>query len=259
MYIVHKIRFNVIFAAVFMLSLIIMTCPGQAQAQALNLKTNKCFVIGYANTESSIISPFKAPLRQVYSNIDQCVVYLQLPYARLMKMVSNNEIDAIMGRSLPAIINYPNLPYVPTPVANFKAYLVTNPSAAENVKADIKNLGFYNVGGLTGSDWSMQTMGKLAKDFKCTENIDQLVSMYTRKRLDGFLVSDFFLPHVFHKLFKEKNATFQTVMLYDVPIYHVLAPKHAGMVSALDDSVNTVLAQISNVAALAMLSPKVPL
>ena len=228
-------------------------------AQAGNFKNNECFIIGYAKAESGVISNYRAPLAQVYKNIDKCVEYLELPFARLMKMVSNNKIDAIMGRSMLTIIGLPVLPYIPTPVATFKAYFVTSPSAAEKVKQGIENLAQYNVGGLTGAGWSVETLGRLSEDFKYADNLDQLLSMYTHKRLDGFLVTELFLPHVMQSLFKDKVAAFQTVLLYDVPVYHVLAPKHANLVDALDASINEVLAQISESAALSMVNRKMPL
>jgi hypothetical protein len=238
------------FAVAMGLALTSGVAPAGSQASP------QCFTVGYAKSESSVIDAYKAPMRQVYGNLGQCVKYMELPYARLMKMVSNNKIDAIMGRTLPAILHYPDLPYVPTPVASLKGYLVTNPEAAAHVKESVDNLSLYNVGGLSGSDWSMQTLSKIALDVKYTENIDQLISMYARRHLDGFLVSELFLPHVMNSLFKTKVSEYQTVLLYDVPVYHVLAPKHADIVPQLDVSVNRVLAFLAENADLGMTEPR---
>tara|TARA_R110002126_G_scaffold13118_2_gene56346 strand:+ start:38178 stop:38945 length:768 start_codon:yes stop_codon:yes gene_type:complete len=241
MWFLYKMRLNVIWA----LALVAVFLFGSNAGSATSFPTDKCFTIGYAQSESGVVAPYKAPMRHVYNNLGHCVVYLELPYKRLMKMVSSNKIDAIMGRSLPAILNYPDLPYVPTAVVTFKAYLVTSPEAAESVKKDIANLPLYNIGGLSGADWAMQTLNMATPDFRYTENIDQLISMYIKHRLDGLLVNELQLPYVMGSLSKSNDSAYQTVLLYDVPVYHVLAPKHVDMVAQLDASVNNVLALLA--------------
>ncbi len=214
-----------------------MLVPNMVHADADELK---CFTIGYADIERDIVKPYITALSEVYGNIGGCVNFEEYPYNRLMRMVSNDQIDALMGRSLPAIMNYPDLPFVPTPLINFKGYLVTTPEIAVDIRKDKALLAKYNFAGLYGSDWTMQSLAKMQQNFQYAENISQLADMFTRHHIDGFLASDGYMGEVMQNLVTQNAGGFQTVLLYDVPVYHILAPKNKALVEPLDKSVNTV-------------------
>lgn len=224
------------------ISLFILFSLNTAQA-ATGTNELLCYKIGYADAEKDIVRQYITPLSEVYGNIGACVDFVQLPYNRLMRMVKNNEIDAIMGRSYPAIENNPDLVYVPTPLINFKGYLVSRPTVADGIRQNRTNLHNYSLAGLYGSDWSMQALKDNNLDVEYVEDIDQLLEMYAHSRIDGFLAIEEYMPQIMQKLTMSESGSFQTMLLYDVPVYHILAPKNKDIIDRLDVSVKTVKAK----------------
>lgn len=202
----------------------------------------KCFQIGYADAEEDVALKYTQSMGELYKSIGICAEFIKLPYNRLMYMVQNNEIDAVMGRTLPAIMEFSNLPYVPTPVLNIKGFLVTTPDISARIKDNHDVIKSYNFGGMYSSDWSTHTLEKMNLDVEYAHQLDQLIYMYEKGRIDGFLLSGKYLELGMKSLIKT-GKKFQNTLLYDVPVYHILAPKNEKLIDKLDQVIRIMISQ----------------
>ena len=221
----------------FLFSFFIIAFAANNPVAAQTKPQEQCYVITYSNIEKDFVKPYIPFMEQIYSNIGACAYFIELPYNRLMHMVENNQVDAIIGRSIQAQADHPDLVYVPTPLIKLKGYFIGMPAIADTINNNHSAMKNYNIGALEVSEWSNATLRNMGVNVKTANNTNQLFNMYRKGRIDGFLVTDPYIEGIKQELQKANGKDVTSIVLHDIPVYHVLAPKNDYLVDALDMSV----------------------